>query len=113
MHKPYQAVSLLPRGLGMRLTIYSQTQYQLRVYAMQLSGVATLAIHKLVFILYMAHNGHSDTVARKFCKSLQISIKVNFRDANFVITLNLCDSMLPRPFFSKCAVKSNFVNKIS
>ena len=44
-------------------------------------------------------------MVQKFCESLQISVKVNFRDKNFVITLNFHDSMLTLPFFSECAIE--------
>ena len=43
-------------------------------------------------------------MVQNFRESLQISVKVNFRDKNFVITLNFRDSMLTRPFFSKHAI---------
>ena len=43
-------------------------------------------------------------VVQKFRESLQIGIKVSFRDKNFVITLTFHDSMLTPPFFSKHAL---------
>ena len=43
-------------------------------------------------------------MVQKVRESLEISVKVNFRDKNFVITLNFRDSMLPRPFFSERAI---------
>ena len=44
-------------------------------------------------------------MVQKFRESIQISIKVNFCDKNFTITLNFRDSMLTRPFFSECAIE--------
>ena len=43
-------------------------------------------------------------MVQKFHESLQIGIKVNFRDKNFMIALNFRDSMLTRPFFSERAI---------
>ena len=43
-------------------------------------------------------------MVQKFCESLQIGIEVNFRDKNFIITLNFHVSMLTRPYFSKRTV---------
>ena len=40
-----------------------------------------------------------------------ISIKVNFRDKNFVTTLNFRDSMLTRPFFSECAIEAKIYSQ--
>jgi len=42
-------------------------------------------------------------MVQKFREYLKISFKVNFRDKNFVITLNFRDSTLPHPFFSEHA----------
>ena len=42
---------------------------------------------------------HKQVMVQKFHELLQISAKVNFRDKNFVITLNFRDSMLAHPFF--------------
>ena len=48
-------------------------------------------------------------MVQKFCESLQISVKVNFRDKNFVITLNFRDLMLTHPFFSECAIEAKII----
>ena len=45
-------------------------------------------------------------MVQKFCESLQISVKVNFRAKNFVITLNFRDLMLTRLFFSECVIEA-------
>ena len=50
-------------------------------------------------------------MVQKFRESLQISIKVNFRDKNFVITLNFRDSMLTRPFFSERAIEAKIYSR--
>ena len=38
---------------------------------------------------------------KDFVNFSKLAFEANFRDKNFVITLNFGDSMLPRPFFSK------------
>ena len=50
-------------------------------------------------------------MVQKFRESLQISVKVNFRDKNFMITLNLRDSMLTRPFFSERAIEAKMYSR--
>ena len=44
-------------------------------------------------------------IVQKVHESFQISVKVNFRAKNFVITLNFHDLMLTLPFFSECAIE--------
>ena len=41
-----------------------------------------------------------------FMNLSKLAFKVNFRDKNFVITLNFRDSMLTHPFFSERAIEA-------
>ena len=50
-------------------------------------------------------------MVQKFRESLQIGVKVNFRDKNFVITLYFRDSMLTRPFFSERAIVAKIYSR--
>ena len=50
-------------------------------------------------------------MVQNFRKSLQISVKVNFRDKNFVITLNFRDSMLTHSFFSERAIEAKIYSR--
>ena len=50
-------------------------------------------------------------MVQKFRESLQIGVRVNFRDKNFVITLNFRDSMMTRPFFSEHAIVAKIYSR--